>query len=663
MVPDASGPVDIGHLVHLVKWLRPAEAITSEEVNRKFSVLLDLLRTEPTVRTDVKGYIEQFLLETKYRYTFAELGILTKQSFGQAMRSRIFQRMLPSTVEDKTLQESLNILFPKLDDHEWFGLIELTHWEEFFELMQWNDWHQPLWVRIQHEMLEAMEMLAVRVAALGIESEVVRCLGMSDRHTSPFVEQHMELRRVIEQAHENLNEGETLQALGDHLDVLLDQCTAQIKRAHAQAKISGISMQLSLQLIRLEQSILRLRSLLQLMGALPVESHHGKVVSFLNALVREENRKHSISDLWRGLTDKLALRITEHASTAGEHYAAESRSEYWQMMRAALIGGAVIAFFAFIKTFLVALHLPPFWEATVFSVNYGVCFVIVHLLHGTVATKQPAMTAARIASELESTNGKLKTLDKVVALVAGVARTQFVAIAGNLSLAFLTAVALGYIWSLLFGAPPIQNDKLNLLYGQLNPLTSPAIPHAALAGVALFLTGVVSGYYDNLCIYERVPDRIRKVQILKKLLGVARLDRFANYLKDNLGAIMGSLFLGLMLGSWGFIGFLLGLPIDTAHFAFSSANLGFVFQGQMAEISLIAVAYGFLGILLIGAGNLTVSFGLALYTAMKARGVRVLQAGQLFKKIGQAFVSKPLSFFGPPPADEPKVHTVPEKRA
>ncbi|MFN7505528.1 MAG: hypothetical protein ACK5Q1_08200, partial [Limnobacter sp.] len=90
------------------------------------------------------------------------------------------------------------------------------------------------------------------------------------------------------------------------MDVLLDQCQAQIKKAYAQARVQGISVTLSMQLIRLEQSINRMRRLLQLLGALPTDDRVGTCVQFFCTLTREENRKHSIGDLWRGLTDKLA---------------------------------------------------------------------------------------------------------------------------------------------------------------------------------------------------------------------------------------------------------------------------------------------------------------------------------------------------------------------
>lgn len=414
------------------------------------------------------------------------LGILGNETFGQAMKNRIFQRLLPATVEDKTVRESLSLMFTKPDDHEWLESISVASWTRLFHVLEWLDPAMPLWKRIQHEMLEAMEMLAVRIAALGIDSEVVRCLGISERHTSPFVEQHLELRNMIGQAHEKLSNMEPLHDLGDHLDVLLDQCQGQIKKAYAQARAQGISVTLSMQLIRLEQSINRMRRLLQLLGALPTEDRVGTCVQFFCTLTKEENRKHSITDLWRGLTDKLALRITEHASQSGEKYATETRSEYWKMARAAMGAGVIIALLSLFKAGISSWHLPPFWEAVFFSLNYGIGFVIIHLLGFTIATKQPAMTAARIAAAIDAANGRLSSADRVADLITQVARTQIIAIWGNVLPAFATATVVAVGLTFLLGEPPIEVEKGEKMLLELNPLLSAALPHAAIAGIFLF---------------------------------------------------------------------------------------------------------------------------------------------------------------------------------
>ena len=68
-----------------------------------------------------------------------------------------------------------------------------------------------------------------------------------------------------------------------------------------------------------------------------------------------------------------------------------------------------------------------------------------------------------------------------------------------------------------------------------------ALLYAAIAGVCLFLAGLISGYYDNLAAYERIRERVEHIAWLKRLLGEARLLRFAKYVDDNLGARIDSI--------------------------------------------------------------------------------------------------------------------------
>lgn len=648
MGPDTQHDADIVHLAHLVNWFREGALGSDFEVERRLSMMIEALEMDQALRQRVKSYFEQLLTETRYRYTFAELGILGTESFGQAIKGRIIQRLLPATVEDKTLQESFSLIFTDTRDHQWLEAIQLDSWLRLFNVLGWLDASMPLWKRIQHEMLDALELLAVRIAALGIDAEVVRCMSISERHTSPFVEQHLELRNLIDQAHVKLQSMEPLNDLGNHLDVLLDQCREQIKKAYAHARVQGISVTLSMQLIRLEQSIYRMRQLLQLLGALPNRNRVETCVQFFCKLVREENRKHSITDLWRGLTDKLALRITEHASQSGEKYATETRAEYWKMARAALGAGVIIAFLSLFKAIISGWKLPPLWEAVFFSLNYGIGFVAIHLLGFTIATKQPAMTAARIAAAVEAANGRLSSADRVVELITQVARTQFIAIWGNVLPAFVTATIVGAVFILLLGETPVNAEKGMKMVAELHPLLSAALPHAAIAGCFLFLAGVISGYYDNLSIYYRIPHRIKKVLWLRRLLGVVRLNRLSDYLSRNTGALAGNFFFGCMLGSAGFVGLMLGLPIDIRHITFAAANLAYGLQAQDYLVGGLEVAVAAAGVLLIGMVNLLVSFSLAFFTALRARGVRRLEGLSLVARLARRFLASPVEFFYPP---------------
>ena len=183
----------------------------------------------------------------------------------------------------------------------------------------------------------------------------------------------------------------------------------------------------------------------------------------------------------------------------------------------------------------------------------------------------------------------------------------------------------------------------------LDPL-SWAIPHAAIAGFYLFLSGLITGYFDNQAAYSDTGVRIARLRWLNGLFGHARAVRIGSYIQDHLGGIMGNFLFGCMLGSTGVVGKLLGLPLDIRHIAFSSANLGYSLVGFQFELPLKAILWGMLGIALIGLTNLAVSFALALRTALGARDVHFDHWGALVRAIWRRFRREPRSFLLPPRA-------------
>jgi site-specific recombinase len=103
-----------------------------------------------------------------------------------------------------------------------------------------------------------------------------------------------------------------------------------------------------------------------------------------------------------------------------------------------------------------------------------------------------------------------------------------------------------------------------------------------------------------------------------------------------------------MLGGVGFIGFLTGLPIDIRHVAFASANTAYALatlQGHEPETS---AALAILGVVLVGAVNVTVSYGLAFATAFRARRVKYERAGLVMRLVLKRFVRRPHDFVWPP---------------
>ena len=196
--------------------------------------------------------------------------------------------------------------------------------------------------------------------------------------------------------------------------------------------------------------------------------------------------------------------------------------------------GVIIALMALIKIQIGRWAIPPFWNAVLVSLNYGIGFVIVHMLGCTIATKQPAMTAASIASAVEQGQNS-RTLDKHLSqLLISVNRSQTVAVLGNLALAMLTAAMVAWLYQQFGGSPLLSEKEVAYQLHAIEPV--PALWYAAIAALWLFCAGLISGYYDNRADYLRLRERLSAHPGLA-FLGEKRRIRLAGYLHDHFGPI------------------------------------------------------------------------------------------------------------------------------
>jgi site-specific recombinase len=375
-------------------------------------------------------------------------------------------------------------------------------------------------------------------------------------------------------------------------------------------------------------------------------------VGLFKTLVTGECHKNNVSQHWRESLELLALRVTENASRTGEHYITSTRSEYFVLLRSAMGAGLVIAFMAVLKLLAAREHLPPLTEAIVFSLNYGLGFMLIHILHFTVATKQPAMTASAIAASISERGGNHRDLESLTSIIAQTLRSQLAAILGNVLVVVPLAMLIAWCVVTTTGAHFITPEKAHHLLADADPFHSPAVFYAAIAGVCLFLSGLIAGHHDNLAVYNKIPQRLRQLRWLRRLLGDVRLSLVAEYVENNLGALAGNFYFGCMLGGMTALGVLLGLPIDIRHITFSSAYLGFALVGLDFAVAPQMVLLAVLGVVLIGLTNLMVSFTLALSVAMKARKVTFAHWPTLLKSLWRRFRQHPGEFFLPPESDK-----------
>lgn len=626
----------------LIQAIRPKRANDITEATHAIQSLCFMLTTHPEYAHFLRDAILTLLNEKNSISLFSDTGIQPNQGFFSEMSRRVSHRLLPAAVDERYLKDVFGELFHLSSDAEWVEGVANDTWATLFAAMQLHTADNALKVAATQELMDAVQVLSYRLSASGLEPELLRNHGNLEDYDSPFITQNVELLKFLSSTH--VSEADI-----KHILVMLDQCQQVISQVRKTSAQTGTSIQLTGLIQRIQQQVIRLRLLLEILASIHLKQDtHPQAVTLFKTLVSAECNKNNLRTHWRQNLELMALRVTDNAGHTGEHYIAENKRQYFALMRSAMGAGVIIALMAMNKILIAGLHLPPLTEAILFSLNYGIGFVIIHILHFTVATKQPAMTASTIASTIEESDNKHRNLDKLVHIISQTISSQTVAILGNIVVVIPVAILIDIAIQYATGHHFITPTKAHHLLDGNNPLISAAAIYAAVAGVCLFLAGLIAGYHDNLSAYNKIPERIEAVKWLQRLFGKQVLHKVANYVRTDLGALAGNFYFGCLLGGVSGLGVMLGLPLDIRHVTFVAAFFGFSSAALDFQLTHYLIATGVLGIFLVATMNLVTSFFLALYVAMKSRKVRFEHWKALIKALLSKLNQQPSAFFFPP---------------
>jgi site-specific recombinase len=635
-------------LIALVDAIRPHNA-DREQASNNLLALCSYLEQSPALRSGLRHYLLRVIGTRKQSHLYTDTGIFDGTGFFSEMQQRLAWKILPPAINDNHFKDVFGAMFHQHNDCDWIDAVDDNLWLRLINALHFEEHDSGTMPRRpREEILEAVSTLSHRLTALGLDKDLVRVYPDIESYQSPFLGLSSEVMEYVKAYHEFLGGHRKNKSDEKQILVLISQCRDVLKKIRKHAPETGISIRLTQTLVRMFQIMVRMETLLSLLETTGEARSH-IIIRLFKELTRANSHKYSLREVFSTHTNLLALQVTENAGRTGEHYVSTTRRDYFAMLRSGAGAGFIISFMALLKVLAGKLILAPIGAAFIYSLNYSLGFMLVHVLHFTIATKQPAMTAARIAASIqEIENTRERNLDELAELCVNVFRTQFIAIMGNLLLVMPMAALLAWCWYFYTGHHLANPEKVQTLLHDLDPLHSLAIFHAAIAGVCLFLSGLISGYYDNKAIYSRIPERLRQRRSLQWLFGEARLHRLTHYLENNMGALAGNFYFGIMLGSMGTLGFILGLPLDIRHITFSSAYFSFAFVGAGEHIALSAWILSLSGVALIGLTNLMVSFGLALLVALRSRGVNYRQWLPLSGMIARRFLKNPLRFFWPP---------------
>jgi site-specific recombinase len=630
--PRADRVARLQQLARCVAAERPADAL---------DWICDCLEREANLRDGLGKLLAGELLVSPFHRELSDTGSHVGHGLFAQTAFRVGRKLVPPVPPAGGAQAVLHAIAASSSAARWVAAAGADRWRRLLKLLA----QAPAWATdgaaAEHLLVElqlAMRWVALRAASTATSEDVQLLLKPSSVETESFTA----LPAAVDRSFAPDAGPDARAALLGHLV----QCEQLARRWRSAAREAGTTAGLTHHIRSLREAAVRLKRLALVMqrGDVAFEQGAGLLAEMLVAYAE----RNSLTQLVRRSSADLAYRMTESASQDGEHYVANSRGEWAGLLRAACLAGVVIAFMAIVKIKIAAAHLPLLWEALLVCLNYGLGFVFIHLIHGTVATKQPAMTAAVLARRLAEDDGTPLAMQQTVDLCVKMARSQTIAVAGNVLVAAPVALLLYMLWPVLTGQPLINAAKAAAFIADASVWAGPALLFAGIAGCCLFLAGMMSGWFDNLAGVTRLSARLAVHPVLLRTLGADRSARFGRYIGEHLGALTGNLMFGFLLGGVSFLGVLTGTGLDIRHVAFSSANTTFAIAHAWTDMHAWLIPLLILGVLLIGVVNITVSFGLSLLMAVRARGAEDVRTGLLLFLLGRRLLRNPLQFLVPP---------------
>ncbi|MDO4434071.1 MAG: recombinase [Alysiella sp.] len=630
-------------LASLTDWLRRGKA---KNAAIRINALLNVLQDDNELAKRTAIMLCRWLCSVRLYPLLISAGIFSRDGFASELLGRWYEAVNPAYKDPSDLRDVFSQLFAHENDGEWIDAIPTKTWLRFLHLMmRYTPEHDRETVQqyMLQEGLHAIEMLSVWVAAEELDPDLIRLDKKLLDRDSPFVALNREVSYWV------LSRWQGKEFDTAHLGVMMDQCHRQVETLRKKGTGAGAGSSLSVAhlLERLEQTLNRMTLLMAVF--MPQHISPRKMLALTGTLAKAAAEQHSLYWLWKRSIKMLSRSITQNTSSHGEHYITRNKKEYMGMLYSAAGGGVLIALMSLLKIHFGRVIENQFWLSFAEGLNYGLGFALIFILHFTVATKQPAMTASRFAALVERTESGKAVNMKLAQLLVDVFRSQAAAVAGNVGVAVFVAMMIALIFRLSTGMPLLTADEVQYQIKAIDP-TRATLWYAAIAGVWLFCSGIISGFFDNRCDYLNMRQRLFHHPILKRMLPEKWRLRLADYWHHNYGSIMGNLCFGMLLGMSGFIGHTTGLPFDIRHVAFSSANVGyFTFSGGGFWLFWQSMVF----VLLIGLVNLTVSFLLTLSVALRSRETKIESWWAILQCVGQIMRERPLSLILPTqlPAD------------
>ena len=616
---DAQAPLAQRHLwlIGLLDWVRGPRGSPAEAAASRVRLFLDALEARPELQERVREWWLVLAETVDATALLADFGFAPRMAFISEFNERLRQKLLPATPETTDSAELFSLAMPRSDDAAWIAALDADTLERLAGLVTTGSpvTGLTLW---QHELLEAINFCASQVRATGFAAELRQRMSAPSREMQPFHDLPADVENFRSAFAATPREAAAVEAAAARLRERLEACRHAATSVYPHLNEHGISVGLVFLLRQLRERVLRIRELMDCLISPTPEASSARLVSRLAAMGHE---RRSLRALFAANSSLLAAKVTERSAEAGEHYITRTPAEYRQMLWKAAGGGAATAVTTFLKFALATVGLAAFWGGFWAGVMYAASFVFIQLMHWTLATKQPAMTAPAMAAKLKDLS-QPAAIEEFVDEVANLMRSQVAAVIGNVGMVVPCVVALSAAIQLASGAPMISQAEAHHVFESLHLLNPLTLLFAAFTGVLLFASSLIAGWTENWFVLHRLDSALRYNPRITAVLGNERAARWAGFMRKNISGFASNISLGMMLGLVPPVLAFFGLGLQARHVTLSSGQLAAAAAAYGPEaLRMPELWWCVAAIPLIGMLNLSVSFYFAFRLALRAHSV------------------------------------------
>lgn len=611
-----------------------------------FKNVLNFLKSNPNSVNHFRQYIYNIFEERPFNLSLTEANILSENAFFPELKKRILNKILPPVEHEKTVWFLIdNVSFSPKKDLEYLHNIPEDEVNEFLSILGISDFIEK--ANVKSELIFSMNILSWRVTGMALEVDVVRMAPEYRNFDNPFLALQNELEALAEDFKINPEiQLHSKDSRYKQIKIYAEQCQDFVNIAFKNSSKYGISGKINQSLLKIRQQTQRISEIVNLLIIDQPEDIVIKSKQLIFNILNYKSHKNNISDLINDSTRLISHLITNHTAETGSHYITSSRKQYMKMFYKASGGGIIVGALCVLKMLYGFMPGSDFFHAFLYSLNYAMGFVMIYLMGFTLATKQPAMTAATMTKVLSEQESTKNNYTEFADLVSKLFRSQFIAFVGNVLLSFPIALLIIYGLDVFF-SQNLAVEKSDKLLKDLDPFESKAILHACIAGFYLFISGIISGNIGNNSVFYQIPDRIAKNLPIRRMFGARFAKSLSKYYAKNWAGIISNFWFGVFLGATAPVGLFFGLDLDIRHITFAAGNFAIGLYGKDFTVDSSVFWISLITVFIIGFFNFLVSFSLSMFLAFRSRKMNFGEVREIYRAIFRYFLRNPLKFFIP----------------